>query len=218
MDPLAPIPGEDPAFLDVLEHVSRLAPVEKPCLVVGERGTGKELFTSRLHYLSRRWDQPLVKVNCAALTESLLESELFGHEAGAFTGATRRHIGCFERADGGTLVLDEIASASLAVQGNRAAIEAMKHCEVVVDCTVEGLIHAPEWPEVEAAGARLLVITNEHPEILERTEPRAELGPKVEIGVQMLREAREMRVTSAAGTDLTVESTPIKSVETLTCA
>ena len=117
MDPLAPIPGEDPTFLDALEHLSRLAPIEKPCLVVGERGTGKELFTTRLHYLSRRWDQPLVKVNCAALTETLLDSELFGHEAGAFTGADRRHIGCFERARGGTLVLDEIASASLAVQG-----------------------------------------------------------------------------------------------------
>lgn len=113
---LPPIPGEDPAFLDVIEHVSALAMVSKPCLVVGERGTGKELFTTRLHYLSPRWDHALIKVNCAALTESLLDSELFGHEAGAFTGAVRRHVGCFERADGGTLVLDEIASASLAVQ------------------------------------------------------------------------------------------------------
>jgi DNA-binding NtrC family response regulator len=82
--------------------------------VVGERGTGKELFATRLHYLSARWDQTVSKVNCAALTESLLESELFGHEAGAFTGAARQHRGCFERADGGTLVLDEIASASAA--------------------------------------------------------------------------------------------------------
>lgn len=84
--------------------------------MVGERGTGKELFATRLHYLSARWDQTVSKVNCAALTESLLESELFGHEAGAFTGAARQHRGCFERADGGTLVLDEIASASAAVQ------------------------------------------------------------------------------------------------------
>ena len=116
MDPLAPIPGQDPAFLDALEHLGRAASVDKPCLVVGERGTGKELFATRLHYLSPRWDQTVLKVNCAALTESLLESELFGHEAGAFTGATRQHRGCFERADGGTLVLDEIASASAAVQ------------------------------------------------------------------------------------------------------
>ncbi len=108
--------GEDPAFLDVVERVSQLAPIDKSCLVVGERGTGKELITSRLHYLSRRWDGPLLKINCATLTESLLESELFGHEAGAFTGAQRRHIGRFERAHGGTLVLDEIANASLAVQ------------------------------------------------------------------------------------------------------
>lgn len=108
--------GEDPAFLDVIERVSRLAPLDKPCLVVGERGTGKELITSRLHYLSKRWEGPLLKVNCATLTESLLETELFGHEAGAFTGAQRRHVGRFERAHDGTLILDEIASASLAVQ------------------------------------------------------------------------------------------------------
>ena len=94
---------------------------------------------------------------------------------------------------------------SLAIAGNRAAIEAMKVCEVIVDCTVEGMIHSPEWPEVEAAGVRILVITNEHPEILERTEPHAELGPKVDQGIEMLRAASEMRVTSAAGTDLTVD-------------
>ena len=116
MDAVQTLIGEDPAFVGVLEKVSRLAPLDKPCLVVGERGTGKELVTSRLHYLSRRWEGPLVKINCATLTESLLESELFGHEAGAFTGAQRRHVGRFERADGGTLVLDEIASASPAVQ------------------------------------------------------------------------------------------------------
>ena len=105
-------------FLEVVEEVSRLAALDRPCLVVGERGTGKELLTSRLHYLSGRWEGPLVKVNCAALSESLLESELFGHEAGAFTGAQRRYIGRFERANGGTLVLDEIATASAAVQEN----------------------------------------------------------------------------------------------------
>jgi len=116
VNPLPPIAGEDPVFLDAVERLSRVAPLDRPCLVVGERGTGKELFTTRIHYLSRRWDAPLVKVNCATFTESLLESELFGHEAGAFTGARGRHEGYFERAHGGTLVLDEIASASLAVQ------------------------------------------------------------------------------------------------------
>jgi psp operon transcriptional activator len=108
--------GEAPAFLEMLEHVSRAAPLSKPVLVVGERGTGKELIASRLHFLSNRWEQQLVKVNCAALTESILESELFGHEAGAFTGASTAHIGHFERADGGTLVLDELATISLRMQ------------------------------------------------------------------------------------------------------
>lgn len=114
--PAQPIIGEAPAFLEMLEHVSRAAPLNKPLLVVGERGTGKELIASRLHYLSNRWEQPLVKVNCAALTESILESELFGHEAGAFTGAVKAHVGHFERADGGTLVLDELATISLRMQ------------------------------------------------------------------------------------------------------
>lgn len=108
--------GEAPAFLEMLEHVSRAAPLSKPLLVVGERGTGKELIVSRLHYLSTRWEQPLVKVNCAALTESILESELFGHEAGAFTGAIRTHMGHFERADGGTLVLDELGTITVRMQ------------------------------------------------------------------------------------------------------
>ena len=108
--------GEAPVFLEMLEHVSRAAPLSKPVLVVGERGTGKELVASRLHFLSDRWEQRVVKVNCAALTESILESELFGHEAGAFTGAQRTHIGHFERADGGTLILDELATISLRMQ------------------------------------------------------------------------------------------------------
>ena len=108
--------GEDPTFLQMLEHLSALAPLNKPCLVIGERGSGKEMIAERLHYLSARWQAPVIKVNCAALTASLLDSELFGHEAGAFTGAERRHRGRFERADGGTLILDEIATASPSTQ------------------------------------------------------------------------------------------------------
>jgi psp operon transcriptional activator len=108
--------GEAPAFIDMLERVSRAAPLAKPVLVVGERGTGKELIAARLHYLSPRWEQPLVKLNCSVLTESILESELFGHEAGAFTGAARRHTGRFERADGGTLLLDELATIPMRMQ------------------------------------------------------------------------------------------------------
>ncbi len=113
---LPPLLGEAPAFRDMLAQVSRVAPLDRPVLVVGERGTGKELVASRLAFLSPRWDKPLVKLNCATLAESLLDSELFGHEAGAFTGAARRRAGRFELADGGTLFLDEIANASLNVQ------------------------------------------------------------------------------------------------------
>jgi psp operon transcriptional activator len=108
--------GEAPAFRAALAQVSQLAALDRPVLVVGERGTGKELVAARLTYLSPRWDKPFVKLNCAALAESLLDSELFGHEAGAFTGAARRRLSRFEIADGGTLFLDEIATASLAVQ------------------------------------------------------------------------------------------------------
>lgn len=108
--------GSASVFLDMLEQVSGAAPLNRPVLVIGERGTGKELISARLHYLSPRWERPFLTLNCAALGESLLEAELFGHEAGAFTGATRRREGFFERADGGTLFLDEIASASMAVQ------------------------------------------------------------------------------------------------------
>ncbi|MEM5515384.1 phage shock protein operon transcriptional activator [Henriciella sp. AS95] len=110
------IVGEAPEWLSALEHISRLAPLERPALVIGERGTGKELVAERLHFLSRRWDGPYVKVNCAALSNDLLDSELFGHERGAFTGATDRRQGRFELADGGTIFLDEIATASQRVQ------------------------------------------------------------------------------------------------------
>jgi psp operon transcriptional activator len=108
--------GNSITLTQALEQVSRLAPINRPVLVIGERGTGKELVAERLHFLSPRWDGPLLKVNCAAMAEQLLESELFGHEAGAFTGATRSHQGRFERADGGTLFLDELATMSSRLQ------------------------------------------------------------------------------------------------------
>ena len=108
--------GESPVFLEVLDHVSQIAPLSKPVLIVGERGTGKELIAARLHYLSGRWDQEYIKMNCAAISETLLETELFGHDAGAFTGATKMHRGRFERADKGTLFLDELATTSALVQ------------------------------------------------------------------------------------------------------
>jgi psp operon transcriptional activator len=108
--------GNSAALAAALDRVSLLASVNRPVLVLGERGTGKELAADRLHYLSARWEAPLLKTNCAAIAESLLESELFGHEPGAFTGATRTHRGRFERADVGTLFLDELGNMSLRLQ------------------------------------------------------------------------------------------------------
>lgn len=108
--------GESTTFLQMQEQVSRLAPLNKPVLIIGERGTGKELVAARLHYLSKRWQQDFLKLNCAAFSDSLLESQLFGHEVGAFTGASKQQKGYFERADNGTLFLDELANTSMSVQ------------------------------------------------------------------------------------------------------
>ena len=129
-----PFIGQSPPVETMLARVSALATVDRPVLVVGERGTGKELVAARLHYLSRRWQRPFLKLNVAAVAETLLDSELFGHEAGAFTGAIRRHEGRFERADGGTLFLDEIATASNAVQ--------------------EKLLRVVEYGEIDRVGGR----------------------------------------------------------------
>jgi len=108
--------GQSEAFLEFEERLSRIAPVDRPVLLVGERGTGKELAARRLHFLSTRWKGPLVALNCSALTSSLIESELFGYERGAFTGAEKRRAGRFEAADGGTLFLDEIGNIPTEVQ------------------------------------------------------------------------------------------------------
>ena len=108
--------GQSEPFLAFQERLSRVAPVSRPVLLIGERGTGKELAASRLHYLSNRWQAPMVALNCSALAPSLIESELFGFEKGAFTGALQRRIGRFEAADRGTLFLDEIGSIPLEVQ------------------------------------------------------------------------------------------------------
>jgi psp operon transcriptional activator len=116
MERTASLVGQSTAFLDAVEHASRVAQVDRPVLVIGERGTGKELVAERLHRLSNRWGGPLVTMNCAALPETLVDAELFGHEAGAFTGATRARAGRFEEADGGTLFLDEIGTLSPAAQ------------------------------------------------------------------------------------------------------
>lgn len=164
--------GESPAFMQSMERVSRAALLNKPVLVIGERGTGKELAAERLHYLSARWDKTLVKLNCAAVAESLLETELFGHEAGAFTGATKRHLGRFERADGGSLFLDEIASMSLRLQ--------------------EKLLRVIEYGEFERVGGddalqvdvRVIGAANvDLPQMAERGEFRADLLDRLSFDV-----------------------------------
>jgi psp operon transcriptional activator len=108
--------GQSEAFLEFAERLSRVAPVNRPVLLIGERGTGKELAARRLHFLSTRWKGGLVTLNCSALVPSLIESELFGYERGAFTGAEKRRTGKFEAADGGTLFLDEIGNIPMEVQ------------------------------------------------------------------------------------------------------
>ena len=108
--------GSSPAMVQLLDTVARVAPSEATVLIHGESGTGKELIAGVIHFNSHRSKGPFIGINCAALTESLLESELFGHEKGAFTGADRRKDGCFHRADGGSLFLDEVSEMSSTMQ------------------------------------------------------------------------------------------------------
>jgi psp operon transcriptional activator len=164
MDRVEQVVGRSGEFLDCLEQASRAATLNRPVLVIGERGTGKELIASRLHRLSNRWSGPLVTMNCAALAETLIEAELFGHEAGAFTGATKARQGRFEEADGGTLFLDELATLSSGAQ--------------------ERLLRAVEYGEVTRVGAnkairvdvRIVAATNEHlPRLVDEGRFRADL-------------------------------------------
>ncbi|MBU0464439.1 MAG: phage shock protein operon transcriptional activator [Proteobacteria bacterium] len=108
--------GQSEAFLEFQELISKVAPIERPILILGERGTGKELAASKIHFLSKRWQKPLVTLNCSALTSTLIGSELFGYEKGAFTGAASRQAGRFEKASEGTLFLDEIGTIPMEVQ------------------------------------------------------------------------------------------------------
>lgn len=156
--------GQSGAFLDAVERASRAASMNRPVLVIGERGTGKELIAERLHRLSSRWDEPLVTINCAALPETLIEAELFGHEAGAFTGATKARTGRFEEADRGTLFLDELGTLSMGAQ--------------------ERLLRAVEYGEITRIGAsrpirvdvRIVAATNDDlPALAASGEFRADL-------------------------------------------
>ena len=112
------IVSHSPLIQNLLKQVEQVASIPRPVLICGERGTGKELIAAALHYGSNRRERAFVKMNCAALSDTLLESELFGHEKGAFTGATEMRHGRFEAADGGTLFLDEIGNTSLDFQKN----------------------------------------------------------------------------------------------------
>jgi two-component system, NtrC family, nitrogen regulation response regulator GlnG len=108
--------GRSPVMQEMCKTIGRVAPQDVNVLIFGESGTGKELVARALYHHSRRADRPFLAINCAAIPEALLESELFGHEQGAFTGATRRRIGKFEQCDGGTLFLDEIGDMAPALQ------------------------------------------------------------------------------------------------------
>src|SRR5262249_27505801 len=108
--------GNSPALESVLAEVERVAPTDSTVLILGETGTGKELIARAIHNISPRCERPFIKLNCAAIPFDLLESELFGHEKGAFTGAIAQKIGRFEMADTGTLFLDEIGDIPLALQ------------------------------------------------------------------------------------------------------
>src|SRR5262249_36930399 len=114
--PLAGVVGDSPAMREVYRLTRLVAPTRASVLLVGETGTGKELIAHAIHRLSRRADGPYVRVNCGALSDSLLESELFGHIKGAFTGAVDNKAGRFEAAHGGTIFLDEISSMSPKLQ------------------------------------------------------------------------------------------------------
>ena len=116
METMQTVIGESHALNTALDHISNLAGIDRSILVTGERGTGKEIAANRLHFLSSRWQGPFIKLNCASLPGNLLDSELFGYESGAFTGARRSHQGRFERADEGTLLLDELGTMPLALQ------------------------------------------------------------------------------------------------------
>ena len=150
--------GQSDAFLEFQEQLSRAARVDRPVLVIGERGTGKELAAAHLHYLSARWQGALVALNCSALAPTLIESELFGYERGAFTGAERRRRGRFEAAHGGTLFLDELGAVPLEVQEKILRVveygtfERVGAAEAVsVDVRIVGATHA-DLPGLVKAG------------------------------------------------------------------
>ncbi|MER3522638.1 MAG: Fis family transcriptional regulator [Ignavibacteria bacterium] len=175
--------GESPKIKEVLSSIERVAPTDARVLVTGENGVGKELVARAIHRLSRRKDKPLVEVNCAAIPNELIESELFGHEKGSFTGATAQRIGKFEQADGGTIFLDEIGDMSLNAQAK------------VLRALEEGKIERVGGTRQIAVDVRVLAATNKNlSEMIKEGKFREDLFHRLNVIpllVPPLRERRE---------------------------
>ena len=180
--------GSSPAITHILDVVDRVAPTDARVLITGSNGTGKELIARRLHDKSPRAAMPFIEVNCAAIPSELIESELFGHEKGAFTSAIKQHKGKFEQAEGGTLFLDEIGDMSLAAQAkvlrvlqenklNRVGSDK----DINVNVRVVAATNKNLTKEIEAGNFRedlyhrLSVILVHVPKLSERTEDIPEL-------------------------------------------
>jgi DNA-binding NtrC family response regulator len=175
--------GDSPGMKEVFSWVQQVAPTTASVLITGESGTGKELVARAIHRLSPRSGGPFVAVNCAALPESLVESELFGHEKGAFTGAAARRLGCFEQAQNGTLLLDEIGEMPIATQA--------KLLRVIEESNVRRLGGASDIP----ISVRVLAATNRSPEkAIQDKQLREDLYYRLNvfhISLPPLRERRE---------------------------
>ena len=182
-DALAGLRGRAPAMRRLMSEVERAARSEVSVLVVGESGTGKELVARALHDLGRRAERPFVAVDCGALAPSLVASELFGHERGAFTGADHQHIGAFERASGGTLFLDEIGELPLALQASLlGALERRRirrlggRADLAIDVRVVSATNRDVRGDVNSGAFRLdlyyrlAVVTLRLPPLRERSE------------------------------------------------
>jgi DNA-binding NtrC family response regulator len=175
--------GETAVIREVLSVVERVAPTDARVLITGENGSGKELVAKAIHRLSKRRDKPLVEVNCAAIPNELIESELFGHEKGSFTGATSQRIGKFESADGGTIFLDEIGDMSLNAQAK------------VLRALEEGKIERVGGNRQISVDVRVIAATNKNlPEAIKQGDFREDLFHRVNvipIHVPALRERRD---------------------------
>lgn len=143
--------GRSPAMRQLKDRIRCVAPAQAPVLIIGETGSGKELVARQLHDLSQRSEGPFVAINCGALSQTLLESQLFGHERGSFTGARHRHRGVFERAHGGTVFLDEITEMPVDVQANLLRV------------LEQGTFHRTGGEDLVRADFRTVAATNRDP-------------------------------------------------------